>query len=363
MPDLQVHQIDTYQDWHNLIPDWDRLLQDCPAATFFQTWQWLMSWAECCLDEKRSLFLLACYDQERLVGVAPWYIRTGKVGPFRLRELRFLGFPDPGSDYLAVLAAKRKEQQVAHAVYAYIFHGPGKKAWDQLCLTDIRADDLFLLHFMAKVNEAGKYVELSFSGYCPYLVLPRSQEELYAQLSPGWRKKVKQDIRVLEREQDLRLTSSSGSQAGRQLGAFFELFQNKSPWPSTRLQAIWEKVMAKYENECPVQIDLLSVKGLTVAGLLHIQYGTTLAMYSMVVDKNYNPKVSLGNYLVGQSIQQAIDRGYVVYDLLKGTEDYKFHWANRGNRTVQIRIWRKSPASLLSAFSRLSRCAGKLILR
>ena len=360
---MDIHLIHTYQDWNALTHKWDSLLQECPTSTFFQTWQWLMSWAECSLNAKSSLFILACYDQNRLLGVAPWYIQTRKSGPFRLRELRFLGYPDPGSDYLAVLAAKRKERQVAHAVYDYLFHGPGQKAWDQLCLTDIRADDLFLLHFMARVDEDGKYAELAFSGYCPYLVLPQTQGAFYAQLSPGWRKKVKQDIRVLEREQDLRLTVSSGREAGRQLGAFFELFENKSPWPSARLQAILERVITKYKDDSPVQIDMLYVKDLAVAGFLHFKYNGTLAMYLMVVDKNYNVRISLGSYLVGQSIQQAIANGYSVYDFLKGADDYKFHWANQGHRTVQIRMWRKKPASLYSACTRLSRCAGKLLLR
>ncbi|MFO8240010.1 MAG: GNAT family N-acetyltransferase, partial [Dissulfuribacterales bacterium] len=110
-------------------------------------------------------------------------------------------------------------------------------------------------------------------------------------------------------------------------------------------------------------IDMLSVNGTAVAGLLHVKHGGELAMYLMVVDKNFNSKVSLGSYLVGQSIQQAIANGYSVYDFLKGAEDYKFHWANQGNRTVQIRMWRKNPASLYSACTRLSRCAGKLLLR
>jgi len=360
---MDIQLIDNFQDWYALAPQWEELWHESSSATFFQTWQWLMSWAECCLDDSRSLFILACYDKERMVGVAPWYIQRKKLGPFRLRELRFLGFPEPGSDYLAVLAAKKREKWVADALYDYLFAGEGSKAWDQLRLTDIRADDLFLLHFLDKVNEDGKYADLSFSGYCPYLVLPQSPDELYAQLSPGWRKKVKQDTRVLEREQGLRLTSSSGREAGRQLGAFFELFQDKSPWPSTRLQATWEKVTARYEDDSPVQIDLLTVNSKAVAGLLHVTYGSTLAMYSMVVDKNYNPRVSLGNYLVGQSIQQAMDQGYVVYDLLKGAEDYKFHWANQGNRTVQLRMWRKTPAGLCSALSMLSRQAGKLVLR
>lgn len=62
--------------------------------------------------------------------------------------------------------------------------------------------------------------------------------------------------------------------------------------------------MARDEDDNPVQIDMLTVKDLAVAGLLRVTYGSTLAMYSMVVDKEYNPKVSLGNYLVGKSIQQ-----------------------------------------------------------
>lgn len=215
---MDIHRIHTYQDWQALTHKWDSLLQECPTSTFFQTWQWLMSWAECCLDDNRSLFILACFDKERLVGVAPWYIQTRKSGPFRLRELRFLAYPDPGSDYLAVLAAKRKERQVAHAVYDYLFHGPGQKTWDQLCLTDIRSDDLFLLHFMARVDGDGKYADLSFSGFCPYLVLPQLRRSSMPSSPQGGvrRSSMTPGSRNGSRKCGLQ-SAAAGRQAGRQL--------------------------------------------------------------------------------------------------------------------------------------------------
>jgi CelD/BcsL family acetyltransferase involved in cellulose biosynthesis len=363
MSNLSISVIDNFKDWQELAPQWNRLLEESESATFFLTWEWLSSWAECCFDNYRSLFILSFYEKDKLVGIAPFYIQKKKAGLFRLREIRFLGTPEAGSDYLSVFARKGREQKVANALYDYLTMGEGKKVWDQLNLHEIPANSLFLLHFMARIESRGKFVEVSLNSYCPRMKLPETEEEFYAMLSPGWRKKFKQDIRVINREQAVYHSVSQDDNISQKMKEFFRLYEVKGGRSVNRIKAILELMIAKYNSEPPILIDLLAIDGRNVAGLVHLKYQSTLSMYLMAVDKDYNPKVSLGNSLIGQSIKNAIAARYSVYDFLKGEERYKFHWATGGNRTLQLFFWRKTPASLYSALTRISRHAGKILLR
>src|SRR3989337_2808357 len=61
----------------------------------------------------------------------------------------------------------------------------------------------------------------------------------------------------------------------------------------------------------------------------------------------YNKKISIGNVCVGMCIQNAIENKFFKYDFLKGEEDYKFHWANAGNSSMNIYCYRNRPASVV----------------
>ena len=363
MRNLQISTIDNHEDWARIAPQWNQLLQESRSSTFFLTWEWLSSWAECCLDKNRRLFILVFHENDRLIGAAPFYIEDRKAGPFPLREIRFLGTPDAGSDYLDVFTRKGREKIVADALYDYLTTDEGKSAWDQLDLADIRADSLFLLHFPARIKAAGKHATADLHAYCPLMRLPSSEAGLYAQCSPGWRKKIKQDIRVIHRERNVRHSVSRNGNLPEKLAEFFHLYEAKTNWPVGRLPAILERTAAKHGDEVPVQVDLLSIDGRAVVGLVHLKHQNTLSMYLMAVDKEYNPKVSLGNYLVGESIINAIASGYTAYDFLKGEEPYKFHWAKEGIRTMRLLFWQRRPGPVYSAFARLLKNAGKLLLR
>jgi hypothetical protein len=43
------------------------------------------------------------YKNNDLVGIAPFYLKNDKYGPFKMRQIEFLGTPEAGSDYLDVI--------------------------------------------------------------------------------------------------------------------------------------------------------------------------------------------------------------------------------------------------------------------
>jgi CelD/BcsL family acetyltransferase involved in cellulose biosynthesis len=348
--------------WRSISRDWSNLLARSNAVTYFLSWEWLFSWAEICMSADRQLFILAFYEKDSLIGVAPFYLLKRKSGIFFVRELRFLGTPESGSDYLDVLTQKGREKEISTALYAYL-HGEGRTCWDQLLLSDMRADSLFLLHFMNRLDEEGRYVELKRGAYCPVTQLPDTEDGLYSMLSPGWRKKFKQDMRVSKRDYEVSHVVFDGSEVEGQLEAFFQMYEEKGGWPGEQLHSILKKLLKKYDGNIPFQLDYLFFDGKPLAALFHFKFNQIVSMYLMAVDKQCNPKISIGNLLVGYSIKNAISSGFKQYDFLKGDERYKFHWSNSGHCTLQLNVWQKRPVGYCLALAKMARHSGKLLLR
>ena len=359
---LTVIVFDSSEGWQKLAPQWNTLLDASNSASIFLTWEWLSAWAECCLGQHRTVFVLATYEKEDLVGVAPFYLERKKKGPFILREIHFLGAPDAGSDYLDVFARRGREREVASAIYDFLM-SEGKKRWDLMHLQDIPADALFLLHFMKRIQADGKYAEMAHGFYCPVARLPDTDAEFLEALSPSRRKKFSQEARVLHREQDVTHTVIQGEEVACRLAEFFSLYEEKGGRSGKKIHSILQSFSERCNGDSPVQIDMLSAGGQTVAALLHLRYRSTLALYLMAVDKEFNPKLSIGNILVGLCIKNSIAAGHSAYDFLKGEESYKFHWANEGRSTMELIFWQKRPAAVASGLARLAKHAGKLLLR
>lgn len=361
MSDLTVNIIDSKEDFYKMAPEWNALLDESSSGSVFLTWEWLSAWSECYLGRNRSLFILAFYEKSHLVGIAPFYVECKMKGPVTLREIHFLGGPEAGSDYLDVFARKGHEKTVADTLYDYLM-GDGKARWDVVHLLDIPADALFLLYFNKRVQLDGKFTETASSSFCP-VVRCGSENELFEMLSQTTRKKFKQDIRVIHREQDIVHSVIHGVEVVGALEEFFKLYERKSRFSGKNLRPILDTFLSRCNGDSPVQIDLLSVSGQVVAGLLHLRYRNTLAMYLMAIDKEFNSKISLGNILVGLCIKNSIAAGLDTYDFLKGDESYKFHWASGGRSNMKYILWQKNPAGVVSALGRLVRHAGKVILR
>lgn len=362
MLQLTITECLTMDQWRGLRADWNQLLHESDASSFFLSWEWLYSWAQVCLDKKNALFIIALHYKDKLVGLAPFYIARKKMGPFIVREAVFISTPGSGADYLDVICAKGFEKRVAESLFDYLCNTvPGK--WDQLTFSSIRADSLFLIHFETVIEQHGKSSDFKRSSYCPVMELPESEKCLYAAMSPSWRKKFKQDRRVAQRDYQLEHRQLKGKDVTEGLGSFFRLYKDKGGHSEQPLMAIHQSLIDHSTDQPPLQLDFLIVDGVDVAALLHFEYRDTLFMYLMAVDKGYNRKISFGNILIGMVLINAIESRCRFYDFLKGTERYKFHWANTGYSTVSFRFRQKRFSTICLSIMESHKRLAKLILR
>ncbi|MBJ6801406.1 GNAT family N-acetyltransferase [Geomonas propionica] len=352
--------IDSPPELLSLAPSWSELLSASVSDSVFLTWEWISSWVESCLGANRRLFVLAFQDKGHLVGCAPFYIETGH-GMLPLRTVRFLGGPEGGSDYLDVVCRKGCEREIADRLYDFLM-GEGRQAWDLLHLQDIPAESVFLLRFLNRLDEEGKHAELGCKAFCPVTSLKGLRDGWPAAASDGCRKKFVRELAVLEREGGVEHTVQMVGPSCSELESFFSFYERVSGRSGERLRPILQGFRNRRAGN-PLRVDTLAVDGREIAALLHFDYKNELFLYLVAVDKGFNPRISAGHLLLGKCILSALEQGYGSYDFLKGDEAYKFHWAAGGRRTLQLRLWRKSPAGVAAAMWGMARQAGKLLLR
>ena len=358
----QIKVIDSMSKWVALHKAWNDLLEKSRSNTVFLTWEWLYTWAEQYLGENRQLLIVCVHKDGELIGAAPWYINKMRSKILTFRQLEFLGTPETGSDYLDVIITRGKEREVTHCIYNYLFNEV-PMIWDNLLFRDINADSLFLLHFLNRIEDAGKYVEIQKGSFCPIMNLPKTTDEFYSILSPNRREQFRRHLRILERENKAEHRTFISGDIESGLNALFFLYEKKKGCKDDSLLSFLKKLSIRSNKKNWMQIDFLRVNGENISGLLHLRYNDTLFMYIMAIDKAFMPKISIGNILVGLCLEKAVKEAFSIYDFLKGSEEYKFHWANSGRSTLNILFHQKKVVPVFLAMTRFLKYIGKITLR
>jgi CelD/BcsL family acetyltransferase involved in cellulose biosynthesis len=362
MNDYRVVLIDSKDQWTETRAAWNGLLGQSVANTIFLTWEWLFSWGENFLGTERALFIVMVYRDDELVGIAPWYIQHLRRGALTVKQVRFLGAPEAGSDYLDVIIKKGQEQKVSSFLHEFLL-AEARDRWDSCVLEDLPSNSLFLLYFLNTIEDAGKYAEIRPCSFCPTVVLPKKGEDLFSVYSANRRQQYRRHLKLLRNEGELQHEIFTGERLGEAFGAFCTLYETKNQYHDKSLRSFLSTYATRCGSEQPLRVDLLSSNGKLIAGLLHLRHQDTLGMYLMAVDKEYHPHISLGNILVGMCLSRAIEEGVAIYDFLKGIEPYKFHWTDQGRTSVTLSYYKKNVVSLLLVAEKFLKYTAKVLLR
>ena len=71
---MEIIEAHTTEGFVALRDDWNALLEACPEATVFQSWEWNVAWWRA-FGAGHRLCLVQVWEQQRLVGLAPWCLR------------------------------------------------------------------------------------------------------------------------------------------------------------------------------------------------------------------------------------------------------------------------------------------------
>ena len=168
---------------------------------------------------------------------------------------------------------------------------------------------------------------------------------------------------MLEKDGNPEHLSFTGPDAETSLDAFLSFHREKKCCNDRRFYSLLQNFVSRCKDRDWVQIDMLLSNGTPSAALFHFRYADALYQYIMVTDKSINPKVSIGNILIGFCIEGAINKGLSAYDFLKGTEDFKFSWTGTGKSSLTFFLPQKKILPWIFAARNFVKAAAKIALR
>lgn len=147
--------------------DWERLEQQDSDVTYYSTFQFNYSWwLTFGRNSQNRLFILCCYRDNKLCGIAPLMIKRVDKKITKLDVLCFIG----KGDYFTFLLDKKEHNELKTLKALFSAIEEHSAEWDKVELTHLAADTS-LLYYLLRHDKYNP--EVGYLTSCPQLDLDR----------------------------------------------------------------------------------------------------------------------------------------------------------------------------------------------
>ena len=338
-----VDRVTDEDTFGKLALEWDSLLAESGQDWLFLTWEWLFTWWRY-FGSKGQLYLLCVRDSEkRLIGLAPLRIvRRGRTGGGGLRVLEWLGSGSPvWSDALDLIARRESEQAVREAIGNHLL--ARRDEWDAAWMTDCPEDSAGATALSMMLQSAGLSGTREACAVCPYLVLGDPW--------PVYDERAHRKFRDLKKY--LRALEEAGAEFGvvktpevldQALDALVRLNRervlSKNGAPSLANDALCRFVQHISRTAFHggwLRLYYVSIRQEFIALNLNFVHGSRVYGYLSGFDPAWQRR-GVGTCLFRYAIHDSWEKGFKVYDFLRGDEAYKYRWASDERRSIALRV-------------------------
>ncbi len=327
---LDLTELTTIAELESLRPEWSVLWQAHPAATPFQSPEWLLPWWRHLGGG--DLRVITLRSAGKLVGMAPLFLHywEGK------RQLSPLGVSI--SDYSAFLILPPFERVGTELILEHLsLRG---HEW-QVCV-------------MPEVPEGAPLLSVSIpdglsarkqpSNVCPVIALPQTIDEYPSTLSAHRYRDIRRGWRSVQ--------AKGGNVERADAATLQESMDALFHWHTARWQARGQSGMLAtpelqaFHREAAAGLEAcgaLRLYGLRVQGTLRaILHGFASGERVSAYLEGFDPSIASSSpvhLLMWAVIQDAIREGYREFDLLRGQEPHKYVWGARDRQNVRLTLY------------------------
>lgn len=307
---------------------WDTL----PRPSPMQSRAWLQTWFAVFGPGLSALPCVVVVRREGdVIGLAPWYIATSRLG---VRTLRFLGDGLICSDHASLLTRPDDMPIVVAALAAWLQRTAGH-LWDVVQFESVDASAVGVRELIAQLSGVSCCTLERPRPACWTVDLPATVDEYHAQLSKNHRKRCRRWWKEYFATARARVHEWRGEQLDAGLQelqrlnlARREVVGDRSAFVDARFQEFHRRVVPLSAAEGSVSLRSLVVDGRPCAVEYLLQQGTTLYCYQSGMEPTA-ARDGTGNLSLLAMFVGAIEAGFRRIDFLRGDEDYKRHWNAR----------------------------------
>jgi len=338
---LQV--IDNRIEFEELREEWNELLAASASAGFFLTHEWLLTWWKH-LGGRRRLRLMIVREDGRLLAIAPVAVSPPSARILLpLSRTEFLGTGSVGSDHLDLIVRKGREDDALEELGARLTLDKRMIHLDQ-----VRDGVSAVSILTSRLRARGWRLAQTAGGLCPFVELSGLTWDTYlAGLGREHRYAFRRKLKAVSSRFELRFEEIRSEDRRREaLPILVELHENRW-WRKGESEAFCTPALRAFHDEISrlalergcLRLQILWLDDRPAAAIYGFVHGGVFSFYQSGFDSAFSDW-SVGLVAMGLSIKSALEEGAKEYDLLHGSEKYKFHWAAR---TRELRRWDMYP--------------------
>ena len=320
---------------------WEALVAQCPFPTPFMTPAWHAVWWR--HFPEGELHVVGWFEEERLVGLASFYIADQKVQCC----LRPVGGVEV-ADYLDILALPGYEERIGVALLEHLL-GPDAPDWEEVFLVNLPEHTATHRILPQLARERGLWAWVQVEDVCPFIPLPGTFDEYLYMLNKKQRHEVRRKRRrLMEAAREVQYHVVSPEEDLEQaMDVFVALHRRSDPqkaaFMTAEMEAFFRDIARLAREREWLHLAFLEVDGQAVATLLCFDYRERRMVYNSGFDPETAARLAPGVNLVVMDIENAIQAGLKVFDFLQGDEEYKFRLGARPTYVYRVRIRREVP--------------------
>lgn len=373
LDDGQWRLVNTESGFHDLRQDWEALFMRNPMHSPFLAWGWVAAWLKY-LAGPHELSILVWQDEHGVAQFIVPLIVTGGTRLFAGRTVMLAcGYGREASDYLGCLRLPQHDSRIGELTA----HGITKLVDKTLpiSLTELDGRVEYESELQATMNGLGRLTRSETQHVCVAANLPGTWDEYLQGLSSNFRSQIRRRCRKTENDESLIFRSIAAAESREFTENLIRLNRQRMAYKGKRSSLEDDNIREFLLEAVPYMaanniawMDVLEKDGKTVAAALNFVHGKSAFFYIGGIDHSAE-KWGPGTALFAHIIMRCIKQNYLVYDFLRGQEDYKYKWGGTDVPMHKLHIYGAGifrgqvVRTFDNVFLRLTRAARRLVRR
>jgi CelD/BcsL family acetyltransferase involved in cellulose biosynthesis len=350
---MLIKTVTTDRDFIKLREAWDILHKEA-NGTIFQSFVWNYKWWEIYKQPNYQLRITSYWDNDRLVGLLPFFFEHLDFRILSLNRLRFIGIFETYGEY-APLVHPEFEEQVNDSMKVFCISQLLNGECDKISMFRFSPESDTMQKFMAKVKSKG-----IISRYAPHCItrimmpLPDSWDKYLASISSNEKHLIQRRMRalvkekvVVERLKDEKISSQDFSDFVKLHSIVWEEKGILGYYTSSRFEEFHRVLSTKYQKETQAQLYFFNKDGKRFAAVQVYCMHDTCCFYLSGMDRHHPlGNQSPGKVLLSYAIKDAIEEGYKYFDFQGGDEPYKSRLGGIPSSFAKFEMWKSGSANI-----------------